>query len=430
MRKTAYLAIALLIFFTSCEKKEPEPGDEVTPAMARDTLYYIMNQWYFWYDKMPAVTKENYPDPYEYLEAVRYRQLDRWSRVEDYEEFLANDAGTFVGHGFRIGLDQAGNARIVLIFNNSELYGKGVRRGWIVKKINNVDLAPIFIAGDGDAYNNLIGPGTAGITNTFLFIKPDGTELTVSATKSTFTINTVLHYDTLHLSSGITGHLVFEEFITPSEEELKTAFTFFKAHNVKDLILDLRYNRGGLVSVAQSLGSYIGGTPVTGQTFAKLKYNDKNQKYNSVYQFKTTSQPLGIQRLAVITTRSTASASELIINGLKPFTNVVTIGDTTAGKPMGMNVWFCAKKYAFLPVTFKTVNASEEGEYYAGFAPDKIAIDDITHDFEDRREACLGEAIKWMQTSSFSAKGSATFYRGPQFNERSGLNGNLVPVYR
>jgi C-terminal processing protease CtpA/Prc len=396
LKKLIYLLLISVILLVSCEKDNPEPVYEVTPAMARDTLYYIMNQWYYWYDLMPSVTKENYKDPYELLEAMRYKKLDKWSIVYDYDDFIAESLGIFVGHGFRIGVDNSSKARIALIFNNSTLFASGVRRGWIVKKINNVDVAPLLLAG-GTGYSNLIGPSTAGVTNTFLFERPDGTELTVTSTKTTFTLNTVLLYDTLHLSSGITGHLVFEEFISPSEDELKTAFAFFKANDVKDIILDLRYNLGGLLTVSQSLASYIGGNGLAGKTYVKLQHNNKNQSSNSTFPFKTTSYSISLPRLIVITSYFTASASELIINGLKPFINVVTVGDTTRGKPMGMYAWYCAKKYAFVPVTFKTVNASNEGEYYDGFPPSRLATDDITHDFDDRNEACLKEAISCLQ---------------------------------
>jgi C-terminal processing protease CtpA/Prc len=426
MKRLSYILIFFLLLAVSCEKKpEPEPVKEVTPAMARDTLYYIMKQWYYWYDKMPSVTKENYADPYELLKAMKYTPLDKWSNVQDYDAFTAKEQGSFVGHGFRIGLDNTLKARIVTIYKNSQLYSSGVRRGWIVKKINNVEVAPLLM-NSLTSYNELIGPATAGIPNTFLFEKPDGSELTVTATKTELTINAVLHYDTLHLKSGITGHLVYEQFISPSEQELITAFSYFKANGVKNIILDLRYNLGGLVPVAQSLASYIAGNEKAGTVFVKLQHNNKNQNQDLPFNFKTTNYSIGSQKVAIITSYNTASASELIINGLKPFTSIVTIGDTTRGKPMGMYSWSCAKKYVFLPITFKTVNSLNEGEFYDGFPPDKLAGDDITHDFKDRKEACLKEAISWLETGVFTGKGSEDFRKPVQVSERPGLEGSIV----
>nr|MCU0408969.1 S41 family peptidase [Bacteroidales bacterium] len=343
MKRLIYVAVLIAILFASCKKEDVEPVDNsLTPEMGRDSLYYIMKEFYLWYNLMPQVTevtKANYKDPYELLEAMRYRELDRWSFVADYDEFLDEMNGTFVGHGFRIGLDAQGNARIALIYNNAPLYTNGVRRGWIVKTINTKDVAAILKSGDSQAYSAMIGPSQAGITNIFVFQKPDGTETTISSTKSTFTLNTVLVYDTLHLSNGITGHLVFDSFINPSAGELATAFAFFKANQIKDLILDLRYNTGGYLNIAQSLASYIAGDSRQGAVFAKLQYNDKHPEANSTFPFRTITSSIGLSRLAVITSRSTASASEAVINGLKPFVDVVTIGDTTDGKPTGMNGW-------------------------------------------------------------------------------------------
>ena len=433
MKKFLYLLPVLMITALACEKKdplpEPQPADTIdVPARARDTLYYIMRQWYYWYDLMPSVTKENYADPYVLLEAMRYKELDRWSFVADYDEFIAEMQGTFVGHGFRIGLDNSMNARIAMIFDNSPLYTEGVRRGWIVKDINGYDIASILAANDGEAYLQALGPSVAGVTNVFTFEKPDGTEVTVQSTKQSFTINSVLLYDTLHLSSGITGHLVFESFIEPSEDELETAFGFFKANNVQDLILDLRYNSGGFLHIAQQLASYIAGNSMTDVTFAGLDYNDKNQDYNIDYTFENSTYPLSLSRLVVITSRLTASASEAVINGLKPHLNVACIGDTTLGKPMGMNGWPCAGTYFFWPVTFKLVNSADEGEYYDGIAPEKISSDDITRDFDNRDEECLKEAIYWLETGSFMTKGFEEFSRSPYFMEKQSLMNNLYII--
>jgi carboxyl-terminal processing protease len=429
MKKLIPLILIMFTVFASCRKEEPEPViTETIPEIARDSLYYIMKQWYYWYNLMPSVTKENYSNPYALLEALRYREIDKWSFVADYDEFIAEMEGTFVGHGFRIGLDKNLNARIAMIYNNSPLYLEGVRRGWIVKKINEYDIASILLSNDIDAYNNAIGPATAGITNDFIFKKPDGSEVKIASTKQAFTINTVLLYDTLHLSSGITGHLVFESFLLPSQAELETAFSFFRANNVSDLILDLRYNSGGYLNIAQQLASYIAGDSKEDTVFVKLSYNDKSQSANSTFPFLKTLYPLSLSRLVVITTRLTASASEAVMNGLNPHLNLVCIGDTTLGKPMGMNGWPCKKKYYFWPVTFKIVNSVNEGEYYDGIVPSHIATDDITHDFADRNEECLKEAISWLQTGSFISKGAADFRRSPQFSEKPSWMNNVFVI--
>ena len=424
MKKLIAILLIMAAVFSACKKDDDPPvviDKELTDAMARDSLYFLMKQWYFWYKEMPPVVKENYDDPYELLEAMRYRTLDKWSFVADYDEFIAEMQGEFVGHGIRIGIDDSDKARIAMIYNKSPLYGNGVRRGWIVKTVNGQDIARIIINGDSEAYNNTMGPGTAGIINNFVFINPDGEEVAISSAKKSFTINSVILYDTLHLSNEkIAGHLVFESFIQPSSGELVEAFEFFHSCGVNDLILDLRYNSGGYLFVAQELASYITGNSLalSKKVFATLKYNDKNQSQNESYPFLSTSSPLDLNRIVFITSRLTASASEAVMNGLEPYLEVAAVGDTTLGKPMGMNGWTVGEKYFYWPITFKMVNADNVGDFFDGIPPEKTAPDDITRDFDDRNEACLKEAVRYLETGSFSSKGSSRFYRHPQYSEK------------
>jgi len=420
MRKLFLATIIFTLFFSSC-KKDPDPVETgLTDAMARDSLYYLMRQWYYWYDRMPVVKKEDYSGPYELMEAMVYPEYDKWSFVADYNEFIAEMSGEFVGHGIRIGVDDGQKARIAMIYKRSPLYQSGVRRGWIVKSVNGYDVAGIITRGDAAAYNNVMGAGTAGVTNKFIFTKPDGTDVEITSAKSSFAVNSVLFFDTLHLSSGITGQLVFEAFIIPSPAELDTAFRFFEKCGIKDLILDMRYNSGGYLHVAQGLASEIAGQAVynSGSAFATLQFNDKNMDENYTYKFSDPDYSLSFSRLVVISTRMTASASEAVMNGLKPFMDVITIGDTTNGKPVGMNGWSVGEKYWYWPITFKIINKDNEGDYFDGFTPDKSVPDDITHDFDDRNELCLKEAINYLESGTFSTKRSERFYRYPQYSEK------------
>jgi carboxyl-terminal processing protease len=428
MKKLIIVLSIILSIFSSCKKDDPVPG--VTPEMARDTLYFIMKDWYYWYNLMPSVTRGNYADPYTLLDAMRYKELDRWSFVADYDEFMAEMRGEFVGHGIRIGLDNSNKARIAMIYKNSPLYTSKVRRGWMIKTVNGYDLSAIMLAGNSDAYDEALGPGNEGVTNVFVFARDGKADTTITSAKKKFIINSVLLYDTIKLSSGIiAGHLVLESFIEPTDDELQVAFAFFKNNNVKDIILDLRYNTGGFLDASQLLASYIAGNGFTTTTYARLDYNNKRQDYNQTYPFVTTQYPIAATKLVVITTRSTASASEAVMNGLSPIINFVSVGDTTNGKPTGMNGWECGKKYFFWPITFKIVNSSNEGDYFDGFPPDKIAIDDITHDFDSRDEECLNEAIRFLETGSFSGPGKSirSFTRSVHYSEKpSWMNNTFV----
>ena len=433
MKKIALPFILILLLASSCQK------DPITPVTntsgerkANQALYSLMDEWYLWYDHLPSVKPEEYKDPYELINTLRYKTYDRWSFVADYAEFEASMQGNFVGHGIRMGLDESNQVRIVMIYKKSPLYSKGVRRGWIIKKLDGTDLAPVFISGNSTLYNQLIGPPQAGVTNTFLFQTPEGEDSTIVTTKAGFTLNSVILDTVLYLSSGKTGYLVFNEFIEPSSDELKTAFSKFKQENVKDLILDLRYNTGGILDVATQLASYISGLS-TNNVLIKSVYNDKKTDKNKITNFVSTLYPLNMTRLAVICTYETASASEVIINGLKPYLNVVLVGDTTNGKPTGMDVWqypSTSPKYIFAPVTFKLVNKDNFGDNYGGFPPDKRANDDITRDFGDTNESCLKEAVYYMENGTFDTKGITHYRRVPYFAEKPGMMNNTYIIDR
>ncbi len=364
---------------------------------------------------------------YELLEALRYKELDRQtSYVIDYDTYMAQNQGTSVTHGIRMALDESNKARIAMIYKNSPLYDAGVRRGWIIKTINGQDIADILFRNDSKKLAEVLGPATEGVTNVFLFSPPGQADISISSTKRAFTVNTVLLFDTLHLSKGsVAGHLVLSSFIGNTSNELKAAFQFFKANNVTDFILDLRYNNGGLISVGKELSSYIAGTSATGSVYAKLIYNNKNQNLNKTMLFADTDYPLAVSKLVVITSRSTSGASEVVINGLSPNINIVSVGDTTQGAPEIMNGWPCLKKYYFLLVTAKTVNSLDQ-DFYDGFPPDKREIDDITREFDDRQEECLKEAIQYLETGQFSGKGEKTFNRSSQFSEEPYLINNVL----
>lgn len=427
MKKLIYLLLLTVAGIISC-KKDVAPSTTPTPDQAaRDYLYTQMNEYYLWYNLMPVVDKNAYNTPYELLDAMEYKTLDRWSFVETYNEFLAQSQGNFVGHGISLGLDATNNVRIVQIYKNSPLYNLGVRRGWIVKKLNSTDLAPIFVARDGTAYNQLIGPSTAGITNTFVFSTPAGRDSTITSTKAAFNLNTVIVADTLHLKTGVTGHLVFDQFISPSNQELKDAFAYFSQNNITDLIVDLRYNGGGDLGVLTNMASYVAGAARFNTPFLKLTFNDKNSAHNVAYNFNSVTYPMNLTRMMVITTRGTASASEDFINGLRPFVDVRCIGDTTNGKPVGMIGIPYKTDYMFWPITFSLVNSQNTGEFYSGIAPEKYVPDDFTRDWSDRNESCLKEAIYYLEHGTVSAKAlSVTQQAHPSviFSEKPGKNNN------
>jgi hypothetical protein len=148
MKKVLLISLIVIPVLFGC-KKDPVP--EVNPPTleerARDGLYDLMKYVYLWYNTMPTVKVSDYDGPEEILEALRYLPRDKWSFVTDYESFMASMQGSFVGHGIRLSLDNAGNVRVVSLYEGSDLWPKGVRRGWIVKEITANTLLPSSFQG-------------------------------------------------------------------------------------------------------------------------------------------------------------------------------------------------------------------------------------------------------------------------------------------
>lgn len=432
MKKILFITALLIPLLTGC-KKDPDPDPTPTSTLAtraRDGLYELMDIMYLWNNHMPTVKLSDYDNPGDLLEDLRYLPIDRWSFVADYDDFMASMEGSFVGHGIRMGLDDANNVRIVSLYTASDLWPKGVRRGWIVKAVNGTLLAPVFT--NAAEYNALMGASAAGVTNAFLFVKPDGTEVTYSSTKKDMIINSVTAATVLDLPSGKTGYLCFETFIEPSEDELNAAFADFKANNISDLIIDLRYNGGGYMNIAQQLASLVLEKADTTKVCYKLKYNSTvSADWDESFNFVKTVSPLGLDRVVFITTRNSASASEVVINSLEPYIQVYLVGDTTHGKPAGMNLWGFPfprsstdqpdYKYVFAPITFEYVNSIDFGGFYEGMEPDVKAIDDITHDFGDPEEASLKAAIAILS-------GTKAAPAGPFRRTIIRSEGNQLPV--
>ena len=165
-----------------------------------------------------------------------------------------------------------------------------------------------------------------------------------------------------------------------------------------ELVLDLRYNGGGLVDVAVHLGSLIGGTVTQGRVFAEFRHNDRSAALNETLRFRQPAQALTLSRLFVITTRSSASASELVINSLRPHLPVIVIGDATYGKPVGQYSFEFCDQGARAGVVRARQRRGPGRLFRRHCPPTCAAADDIEHDLGSGDEASLAEAFQFMRT--------------------------------
>jgi len=361
-----------------------------------------LREYYYWYQQLPDPDPSQFDSPEAYLEAVRFRPLDESFSYISTE--AASDAffseSQYVGFGFRNKLVASGDLRIAEAFPDTPATAAGLDRNQQIVEIDGQRVADLEAAGQLD---NAFGPATVGHTVRLRLRNPDGAEREVTMAKAMVTIPTVAVTRTFDADGRRVGYVLFHNFVQPSNAALDAAFTQLGREGAQDLVLDLRYNGGGLVSVAQHLADLIGGMRTNGLLMARYIHNDRQSARNSSLFFSDAPAALSTMRLIVITTRASASASELVINALKPYMPVVTIGDNTYGKPVGQYGFRFCGKIAW-PVAFSIRNAADQGDYFGGFPPDCAAPDDLDHPLGDPGEGSLGEALHYAMTGACSAE--------------------------
>lgn len=409
--------IGFIIFsgaFLGCNRDDDNPN-----LAANKALYDFMDYWYLWYDKMPAVDVEEFSSPVELLEVLRYQELDRWSYITTKQDLQAYyEEGTYIGYGFGSAFDASNNLWITFVFKNSPLSEFGIDRGWRITAINNTVPTP-------QNANSLFGPNEVGVENTISFLGPNQEVVTEVFEKSAITMNTVLMDTVYTFNETKVGYFVLKGFITPTIIELDEVFSSFQLQGVTELIVDLRYNTGGSLSVSNHLASQIAGGIAHEQVFATLMHNDKRQDENTSSYIVTKPNSLTLSRVVFITSGLSASASEVLINGLKPHMEVVLVGSKTYGKPVGMyGKTYEEFDWAFVPICFRVVNANEEGDFYEGIPVDYQYSDGVTYPFGDLNEASLFGAINFL--TGIAVKSAAVDSdKEINYPQLSGLRGEI-----
>jgi carboxyl-terminal processing protease len=406
------LLLVFVIAFQSCHKDEADNSETNDTLSANRYLYSLMHSLYLWYEYVPTVNPDTFDNPEVLIDSLKYDLYDRWSYVTtqaEWDETMVQ--GAYIGHGCSFKADANDSLKIAFVFSDSPMAEAGVCRGWKVIKVNgtNVELSSTF------NINTLLGASETSVVNDFVFIKPTGDTVSLSIGKREVDMNTVLLAEVVDVAGTKVAHLVLQSFITKTPAELDTAFAYFKEQGATELVLDLRYNTGGTVSASQLLASYIGGTNVEGKVYVQMTHNNIYSSENSSVNFTSETNALNLSRVFVITTQLTASASEAVINGLKPHINVITIGDRTHGKPVGMYA-ISKYNYVYLPIAFKLTNSEGYGDYFDGLSANKEETDDLSHDFNNQQESCYSDALYYISQGSFPARKQAfvrpTHYAG------------------
>ena len=394
------IAALLLVTLALACGENPLGGSETDDCSPQGQVEFVrqtLREMYLWYQDLPDPPVSGFSSPEAYLEAVRNKSFDQsFSYIANRAESEAFfSESQFIGVGVSYRQTGAAELRVTGVFPGSPAAEAGLERGDYLLSVNGTPVGTLIANGGLDA---AFGPSTAGVVVTLGWRSEEGAESSARLTKRAVTIPTVSDTRVFDLGrSGRVGYLHFRNFVQPSTAALNAAFADLFAADVDELVLDMRYNGGGLISVAQHLGGLIGGERTRDQVFVEFFHNDKNASRNQTLRFPVPANALGVSRLVVITTRGSASASESIINSLRPFIPVTVVGEQTYGKPVGQYGFdFCDK--TLFPVAFQVRNARGEADYFDGIPADCAAPDDLDHELGDSREASIGEALRYIQT--------------------------------
>ncbi len=414
----------ILTLFTSCNKDEKSSS-----VSSEDSIYVvineIMNTWYLWYQEVPSIDIFQYDQPSDLMDALVYKPIDKWSFVEDKEvlEAIFQEGETF-GFGFMIRFDPNGNLRILYVYENTEAYNLGLRKGFIVQSINGIP-SELF-----ENYDEFLDESPA--TYAFEIIDSEDVTREITLSKTLIHQNGVFYKNIFNVSGHQTGYLVYDSFLGYTEDEIDEAFTYFKNNNITELIVDLRYNQGGYISLAEQFANMSAPLTAMGHPMYTRLHNDiVGPVYDSTTNYSLHDLNLNLDRIFFLTTQFTASASELVINSLEPYMDVYLIGTPTYGKPVGMYGFLFHDWYIY-PVTTNLVNADGQGDFYDGLPVDVTASEGLDKDWGDETDPCLSQALHFISFGVFNKK--ATYEPGftapvdiTPFNK---LNRNLLIMDR
>jgi hypothetical protein len=407
-RATALLPIALALALAGCPSNDCVDREK---QFVLDATRY----WYLYQDLLPAtIDPASYPDAGALLDALtadaRAQGKDRrWSHLADLAATRAYYAGAGTV-GFGMSLQERGTQLFVTqVVAGSAADDAGFARGdeilGIGTSTSTLVTAEDLIASDGLAA--ALGPASSRVTRVFDVVPVTGGEALRTVAKRPYAIDPVPAYGII----GTTGYVNLRTFTETAPARLDAAFaSFAAAGTVTDVIVDLRYNGGGLVDVAEHLANLLGGARFPGQTMHTWRVNparSSDPDLPAAVTFSAPANPVAPARIAFITTEASASASELVANVLEPWAEVAIVGARTYGKPVGqfqLPLEECNLSLAL--VAFQLPNADGDTDFYQGL-PDQAdppafsgplcpAEDDLAHPMGDALEASTAAAIAWI----------------------------------
>lgn len=415
-----FLFIFLIAISWSCkDKEEALPAPVLDPKeITNNWILDVMSEVYYWLDDLgKPIDKKS--DPEDFFEALLNRPTDRFSVIyPDYQELINGLSGISLEAGYEFQLYRQSStsnsviAEISYIKKNSPAALAGLKRGDVIQKINGSEMTI-------DNFREILSLREKQHTLTYIsfdeglngFVsKPDVSLTPIQLAENPNFLDTIYT-----IGNQKIGYVVYHFFApgsgegnTSYDQEMDAIFANFKTSNINHLIIDFRYNGGGYVSSAVNLASLIAPGVNQNTIFSKTKYNSVviaavPELKDAKTAFKSKTQNLGNilsgNKVYILTSSRTASASELIINGLKPYMDIFLIGDKTTGKNVGSIALEDEKnpsnKYGLLPIVSQSFNSLDQSDYSTGFIPN-ITLKESTERLRplgDTNELLLRTAI-------------------------------------
>ena len=409
------IPVLSLIYLSSCSRDEVGPGPEV-PSEIRSINNFIwenMDTYYLWRDFMPTnIDPEKQPDPAVYFHDLIYSEDDRWSFItDDYEDLVNKLQGIRKTYGHEFKLFKESDSKQVFgiveyIIKDSPAESRGIKRGDIFNRINGTLL-------DTLNYKSLLFNNNSYTIGFADLIDEEvvSNDIEINLTPVVMQEDPILLDTIYQLEGKKIAYLVYNRFISTYNQNLNTVFSKFMSEGVNEMVLDLRYNPGGSVGTATLLASLIAPSDIVSneEVFIKYIWNDIINQYwldkegedseNLKIKFIDAAQNIDLDRLYVLISESSASASELIINGLRPYMDVTLIGDTTHGKYTASITLHDEEQtfnWAIQPIVLKTANINNQTDYKDGLFPEYLVKDDYFSPLGSLEEDRLALAISFI----------------------------------
>ena len=479
------IAVATSIGFVACKKAEPMPGNPtplaivpVVPAavagtraqLTADSMFLYSKELYYWQADLPTYSvfnprqytntdaelfaisqisiNPNTSKPYEFVEnrsEPKYSYIDYGANGGKKSALKSDVNGSATDYGFSATYNTQTDLRVKYVYPNSPADKAGLVKGFRITAVNgrndltatssNLTFLNSALFGDNPSVD-------------IKFEDLNGTSKTVTITRTTYTINPILHTQVYTIGSKKVGYFVFNTYTSNATAAINAAFSNFASKGVTEMIIDLRYNGGGFVSTATQLVNLLAPVGQNGNTMFTFYYSkylqdlsiksnaDKklsilakqpledlqgniqlnagavNGKFNTLADLNfsptsdniekfETSRSINPSRIYFLVSGSTASASELTINNLRAVTDVKIIGKTTYGKPVGFFPIHIDKFDMYIP-NFETKNQKDVGGYYAGLTVDKDSFEDPTKNWGDSTETLLSYALNYAKSGNFN----------------------------